>query len=110
MTQKRNVAVIAVAALGVVAAWAFRPVRAADPVHPATTQATAANPPRFTVTAQVLPGTVSMTVLYVTDSQANKLHIYRAVGGMDTAFNNDPELYRTYDLTTAGQKTLRPAR
>lgn len=50
-----------------------------------------------------------MTIFYITDAQSNKLHIYRAFGGMDTSFKGDPELYRTFDLTSVGEKNLRQA-
>jgi hypothetical protein len=83
----------------------LRPVAAAEQAP-----APAGNSARFSVASHVLPGQVSMTVLYVTDSQTKKLYIYRAVGKMDTSFNEDPELYRTYDLTSAGQKKLLQAK
>ena len=64
---------------------------------------------RFSVSTEILPGQISMTLLYITDAQTNELHIYRAVGGLDTSFKGDPELYRTFDLTSVGQKTLKQA-
>lgn len=103
---RTSYAVLTVVAVVVLAAaWALRPARSADPVPPPTT-----NPARFSVTAQVLPGHVSMTLFYVTDSQTNNLYIYRAMGKLDASFNDDPELYRTYDLSSAGQKKLLQAK
>ena len=95
------VAVLVTAIVVIVVAW--RPARAEDAAkNPAPAAA------RFAVSTHVLPGTVSMSLIYVADAQTNKLYIYRAMGGMDTSFTDDPELYRTYDLTSAGQKKLKP--
>jgi hypothetical protein len=63
----------------------------------------------YAVSTHVLPGQISLTLIYITDTRANKLYIYRAGGRDDTSFNNDPELYRTYDLTSAGQPNLQRA-
>lgn len=65
---------------------------------------------RFNVSTHVLPGQLSMTLLYITDAKSDKLHIYRAFGGMDTSFKGDPKLYRTFDLTSVGEKSLRQAK
>lgn len=94
---------LTVAAIAIL--WAMRasPAIAQSP-QPVLNAGT--NGARFSVASQVLPGQVSITLLYVTDTQTNKLYIYRAVGGLDTSFNRDPELYRTYDLTSAGQQNL----
>lgn len=62
---------------------------------------------RFSVSTELLPGQISMTLLYITDAETDKLHIYRALGGMDASFKSDPVLYRTFDLTSVGQKTLK---
>ena len=109
MTRIRYAFVAAVGVSLVALVCLLRPARAADPV-PTTPTTQPTSIPRFTVSTHVLPGQISMTLLYVTDAQTNKLYIYRAFGGMDTSFNRDPELYRTYDLTSAGQKNLAQAK
>lgn len=103
MMNRTNFAVIGISvAISLVAAFTLRPSHAQVPVKAAD-----AAPARFSISTEVLPGHLSMTIIYITDSQTNKLHIYRAIGGMDLSFKDDPELYRTFDLTSVGEKKLR---
>jgi len=69
-----------------------------------------ATPARFSVSTEVLPGHLSITLFYIADAKTDKLHICRAIGGMDASLKSDPELYRTFDLTTVGQKNLKQAK
>lgn len=92
-------------AIGFVGAFTLLQLNAQEPA--AVPDAT---PSRFSVSTEVLPGHLSITLFYITDAQSNKLHIYPTVGGMDTSFKGDPELYRTFDLTSVGEKHLRQAK
>jgi len=91
-------------AISLVAAFALLPLAAQEPA-----KVPVATPTRFSISTEILPGHVSMTLFYITDAKTNKLHIYRAIGGMDTSFKGDPELYRTFDLTSVGEKKLKQA-
>jgi hypothetical protein len=66
-------------------------------------------PTRYAVSTEVLPGHLSMTLFYITDAETDKLYIYRATGGMTTSLKKDPELYRTYDLSSVGAQNLKQA-
>jgi len=92
-------------AISLVGAFAILQLNAQEPA-----EVPDATPARFNVSTEVLPGHISMTLFYITDAESNKLHIYRAAGGMDTSFKGDPELYRTFDLTSVGEKNLRQAK
>ena len=92
-------------AIGFVGAFTLLQLNAEEPAA-----APVATSSRFSVSTEVLPGHLSITLFYITDAQSNKLHIYRAVGGMDASIKGDPALYRTFDLTSVGEKNLRQAK
>ena len=105
MIRKSFVVIGISVAISLVAAFTILPLNVQG-----ATEVPDATPTRFSVSTEVLPGNLSMTLFYITDAQSNKLHIYRAFGGMDTSFKGDPELYRTFDLTSVGEKNLRQAK
>ena len=104
MIRKSFVVIGISVAISLVGAFTLLQLNAQEPA-----KVQLATPTRFSVSTEVLPGHLSMTLFYITDAQSNKLHIYRAFGGMDTSFKGDPELYRTFDLTSVGEKNLRQA-
>lgn len=102
------IALTALAAIFLASAFLFLQLNAEEPtVSPPSKPEE--DPARFSVSTAVLPGQTSMTLLYITDAKTNKLHIYRAYGDMKTSFIEDPKLYRSFDLTSAGEANLREA-